>query len=164
MKTKMLLVKTIIATIILLLWASPALGVALNALPEFHYKIQPFQMIADESEPEHEKQGFWASRDPWTKKDTYWQIGFTILEIIDYEKTRIDINNDGYEWGFAKYFIGETPSNSDLKEYFATCIILHSIASYVLPSKWRTRWQKVSVLVQIYYIGESKGTRILFGW
>jgi hypothetical protein len=121
--------RLLIATIILLLWASPAMGI------------------------EPEKQGFWASRDPWTKQDTYWQIGVLVTQVIDWGQTReISVNPEYYE---KNPILGEEPTLQEVNRYFAVCILGNYFISKVLPKSWRRKWQAGSILNQIYYINNN---------
>ena len=121
--------RLLIATLILLFWASPAMGI------------------------EPEKQGFWASRDPWTKQDTYWQIGVLVTQIIDWGQTReIAVNPKYYE---TNPILGKYPTLQEVDKYFIVCIAGNYLISKVLPNNWRRKWQAGSILNQIYYINNN---------
>jgi len=152
MKTKI----TLLVILMLMFLASPALAVELDELPEFYYKIGQIKSEPAQNNIEPEKPGFWASRDPWTKQDTYWQTGLTLLNIVDYKTTKENIHAGGYEWGYAKNFIGEHPSDDDLKQYFSTVIIIDFITSYILPKKWRRLYQQSGIIIEFYYIKNSR--------
>jgi hypothetical protein len=121
--------RLLIATIILLLWASPAMAI------------------------EPEKQGFWASRDPWTKQDTYWQLGVLVTQIIDWGQTReIATNPNYYE---TNKILGEHPTLQEVDRYFIACIAGNYLISKALPNNWRRKWQIGSMLFQTYYINNN---------
>ena len=145
--------RLLIAAIILLLWASPAMGITLDELPEFHYEIGQIKNEPAQNNIEPEKQGFWASRDPWTKQDTYWQIGVLVTQIIDWGQTReIAVNPKYYE---TNPILGKYPTLQEVDKYFIACIVGNYLISKALPNNWRRKWQVGSILFQTYYINNN---------
>jgi hypothetical protein len=145
--------KVIILTIIMLLWASPALAIELNDLPEFHYEIGQIKNEPAQTNIELEKQGFWDSRDPWTKQDTYWQIGVLVTQVIDWGQTReIVVNPEYYE---KNPILGEEPTLQEVNRYFIVCITGNYLIAKVLPKNWRRKWQVGSISCQAYYINNN---------
>lgn len=145
--------RLLIATIIILLWASPAWAIELNDLPEFHYEIGQIKNEPAQNNIEPEKQGFWDRRDSWTKQDTYWQIGVLVTQIIDWGQTReIAVNPKYYE---KNKILGENPTLHEVNRYCIICIAGNYLIAKALPNNWRRKWQAGSILFQTYYINNN---------
>ena len=111
---------TLLIVLTLMLWASPAWAMELNDLPEFRYEIGQIKNEPALTNIEPEKQGFWASRDPWTKADIYRQIGVLVVQIIDWRQTcEIATNPNYYE---TNKILGEHLTLQEVDRYFIACI------------------------------------------
>ena len=142
--------KLLVVLILLFVWASPAMGITLDDLPEFSYEIGQIKSTPTITNIEPEKQGFWASRDPWTKQDTYWQIGVLVTQIIDWGQTReIAVNPEYYE---TNPIFGKHPTLQEVDMYFIACIAGNYLIAKALPNNWRRKWQIGSMLLQSYFI------------
>jgi len=142
--------RLVVCLVLLLLVASPAIGIELDKLPQFHYEIEVIKNEPAQNNIEPEKQGFWASCDPWTKEDTYWQIGVLVTQIIDWGQTReIAVNPKYYE---TNPILGKYPTLQEVDRYFIACIVGYYLISKVLPNNWRRKWQIGSMLFQTYFI------------
>jgi len=85
-----------------------------------------------------------ASRDPWTRKDTYRHAAMTGLMIIDWRQTRqIADNSDKYYE--ANPVLGEYPNKNEIDLYFASSWILKTGVAYYLPAKYRSYWQYICI-------------------
>lgn len=145
--------RLLIVLIMLLVWVSPAMGIELDKLPQFHYEIGVIKNEPAQNNITSEKQGFWASRDPWTKQDTYWQIGVLVTQIIDWGQTReIAVNPKYYE---TNPILGKYPTLQEVDKYFIACIAGNYLISKALPNNWRRKWQAGSILFQTYYINNN---------
>jgi hypothetical protein len=114
--------RLVVCLVLLLLVASPAIGIELDKLPQFH----------------------------WTEEDTYWQIGVLVTQIIDWGQTReIAVNPKYYE---TNPVIGKYPTLQEVDKYFIACIVGNYLISKVLPNNWRRKWQIGSMLFQTYFI------------
>lgn len=142
--------KLLVVLILLFVWASPAMGITLDNLPEFSYEIGQIKSTPTLTNIEPEKQGFWASRDPWTKQDTYWQLGVLVTQIIDWGQTReIAVNPEYYE---TNPILGKHPTLQEVDRYFIACIAGNYLIAKALPNNWRRKWQIGSMLFQTYFI------------
>jgi hypothetical protein len=146
--------RLLITILILLFWASPAMAIEPDELPTLNYEIGQIKSTPTLTNIEPEKPGFWASRDPWTKQDTYWQIGVLVTQIIDWGQTReIAVNPKYYE----KYnkILGENPTLHEVNRYCIICIAGNYLIAKVLPKNWRRKWQVGSISCQAYYINNN---------
>lgn len=153
--------RLLIATIILLLWASPAMAITLDELPEFRYEIGQIEMIADESEPEPEKQGFWASREPWTKKDKYLQATSIVLQILDWRQTLLI---DNYGLMESNPILGPHPTDKEINKYFPCYIGTTILITHILPQKYRKYWMSCCIgeSLRCLKMGYDLGIKIKF--
>ena len=85
----------------------------------------------------------------WTRQDTYYQAGYTMLLFADYLQT-MEIIEDGslYE---TNPILGRYPSKQETSAYFASCAITAAVAAFLLPPKQR-RW------LYIFLIGIESNT------
>jgi hypothetical protein len=133
-----------------MLWASPVWANEIQLL-ELDYQIgQCIAPVNCNIEPEPEKQGFWASRDPWTKADIIRQITFSILEIIDWNQSINSLDIPETNPLLSKY-----PTKHEFNRHFTICLIGNLLIAYVLPSKFRTKWQYCSIITEIYCINNN---------
>ncbi len=157
--------RILILTLVLLFMACPVYALDIERInKDFHEQtgIEPIQ--TEPAEPVHEY-NFWKGKfDLWTKEDTKYQIGCVVIQWIDLQKTSIDIEHGGYEWGLAKEFIGEYPTNEQLVSFFTSTTILQFGIAYILPKKYRRIWQIGTATIQLWYIGNSRGTQMLFNF
>ena len=101
----------------------------------------------------------------WSTADTYRQATVIALTVADWSQTRHIVRNpcarggggtsctDPFrENGLARPFIGSRPSVGSVNSYFAASIITSAVISYVLPSKWRTRYQYVEIGIEAGFV------------
>ena len=93
----------------------------------------------------------WTKRGKWTKKDTAYQLTFTALTLADWGQTRHTAQNPDkfYE---KNPILGKHPSTGKVDLYFASCILGHSIISYLLPEKPRRIWQNFWIAIESYCV------------
>lgn len=92
-----------------------------------------------------------AFADEWRDADTYREVAFQALNIVDWGQTRYTSKhperfkeNDAGVGGSA-WLIGEHPSTTDVDRLMVMSAILHPIISYYLPHGWRETFQGVSI-------------------
>lgn len=154
--------KILLLALTLLLWANSALATELN-MSRLDYQIGQCRYSTEiETEPEAEKPGFWANRDPWTKKDTYWQTAFIVITTIDiYNTAKCMETGDYYEANpIVQKFIGKNPTPEEVYIFGAEWMIFHSAVSRMLPKKYRRVWQSFVIVYTAHDI--TAGAFILF--
>lgn len=98
--------------------------------------------------------------DDWSKTDYALQASYTVLHVMDWNQTRnisdrngervIVSTSKGTTVGYrqeseSNIFLGKNPSQALINGYFAGTLILHTAIAYILPSRYRTAWQCVTI-------------------
>ena len=84
--------------------------------------------------------------DEWTTGDTYCEVTFQVLNVIDWGQTRyIAKNLDRYYEKESAWLIGTDPSTEAVDTFMLLTAVLHPVVSYVLPRGWRDTWQYVTI-------------------
>ena len=99
--------------------------------------------------------------DEWTNTDTAFQVGYSILHIIDWGQTREIINN-GYSE--SNLILGEYPSKGKINTYFAVTLIGHAAISYVLPHDYRILWQVIWIGMEARTVAWNYNAGIKLGF
>ncbi len=92
-----------------------------------------------------------AFADEWRDSDTYREIAFQTLNVIDWGQTRYTAKHperfkeNGAGAGGSAWLIGEHPSTTDVDRLMVMSAILHPVISYYLPHGWREAFQYVSI-------------------
>jgi hypothetical protein len=154
MKTKI----TMLVALMVMIWASPAMGITLNELPEFRYEIQRFNTSSVQS-----------GSDKWNK----WDMTLLVLRIIDWGQTRdvatrIDTdcfpqlpehlgrngknNNYYYKYHDENTILGKHPTLKEVDAYFALTIITdYLICNYANP-KFKKVWVNSGLFISSFCI------------
>ena len=83
----------------------------------------------------------------WTKNDTYRELTWATLFLIDYGQTlNIAKNPDKYEE--KNQILGRHPSQSSVHKYMLSVAILHPIISYYLLPEYRKYWQYITIGIE----------------
>ena len=91
------------------------------------------------------------SADVWREGDTYRELSYQTLNIVDWGQTRYTAKHperfkeDGAGTGGSAWLIGQHPSTTDVDRLMVMSAILHPIISYYLPHGWREAFQYVSI-------------------
>lgn len=75
----------------------------------------------------------------WTLEDTFYQTQYTLLHILDWGQTRYIAGSD--EFYEMNPILGANPRKGEVDLYFSITLISHTAISFVLPRKWRRKWQ-----------------------
>lgn len=96
-----------------------------------------------------------SAADLWRTSDTYREVTFQILNVIDWGQTRyVAQHPDQYKEndmgrGGSAWLIGEHPSTTNVDRLMIATAILHPIISYYLPHNWREAFQYVTIGMKI---------------
>ena len=87
----------------------------------------------------------------WNKQDTILETTWLIIHIIDYRQTLFISDN------YNKYYernpiLGKYPSKDKINYYMLTTGLIHPVVSYILPKKYRTMWQGITILGSGYCV------------
>ena len=95
----------------------------------------------------------------WTREDTYRELAWTALLVVDYGQTMNIARNPDK---FKEYnpILGEHPSKSSVRLYMLSAAIIHPVISYYLPPKYRKWWQYISIGIEAGAIGNNIGAGI----
>jgi hypothetical protein len=86
--------------------------------------------------------GFAYQVDPWTTQDTVLQLTAVSTIMIDAWQTWTFLHHPNFPGqSETNPFLGTHPSNKRFFTYWGTCVIGHSIISYILPKPLRGFWQ-----------------------
>lgn len=100
--------------------------------------------------------------DRWTVKDTFFQLQYTVLHVIDWGQTRhISKNDEYYE---TNPLLGSKPSTELVDIYFAVTLIGHTTVSYLLPAKWRRKWQAFTSVLETVVTAHNQSIGIAVGF
>ena len=84
--------------------------------------------------------------DNWTTGDTYRELTFQTLNIIDWGQTRyIAKNPDQFYESESAWIIGNHPSIETVDTFMLVSAILHPVIAYYLPSSWRLAFQYITI-------------------
>ena len=84
--------------------------------------------------------------DEWTTGDTYRELAFQTLNIIDWGQTRyVAEHPDQFYEKESQQFIGKHPTTGRVDAYMAQSAVLHFIVAYYLPSSWRVPFQYITI-------------------
>jgi hypothetical protein len=86
--------------------------------------------------------------DPWTSEDTYRQTAFFILDAADWAQTR-NIARNPDKWTETNPLLGAHPSVRQVDWYFVSASLMHFGIAYLLPSKYRSSFQMLSIGVEL---------------
>lgn len=99
----------------------------------------------------------------WTKKDTAYQVTYSILHVIDWGQT-LDISKSPNKWRETNPILGRHPKQSTVNLYFASTLVGHTVVSYLLPKDWRRTWQMMWIGIEgaMVYKNFSIGLKVNF--
>lgn len=84
--------------------------------------------------------------DEWSEGDKWRQGIYTALHVVDWNQThqiaRNPLNTE------RNPIMGPDPSAGQIDRYFAGTLIIHYALAHSLPSKWRERFQYVTIGVE----------------
>ena len=87
-----------------------------------------------------------AFADNWTTADTYREVAFQTLNVIDWGQTRYIAQNPNkyYEHDYSG-LIGSNPTTGRIDAFMVESAVLHFIVAYYLPESWRTPFQYLTI-------------------
>jgi len=97
--------------------------------------------------------------DDWTREDTYRELGWTALLVVDYGQT-MNIAQNPDKFREHNPILDKHPSKDAVRIYMLSAAIIHPVISYYLPPKYRKWWQYISIGVEIGAVGNNFGTGI----
>lgn len=99
----------------------------------------------------------------WTKKDTVYQLTYTVLHLIDWGQT-LDIARNPDDFYEMNPILGEHPSVGRVNTYNIVSLITHTAISYYLPPKYRRWWQVSAIGVKVILVSHNNniGVKVSF--
>lgn len=89
----------------------------------------------------------WRPSD-WSRNNSILQKSVVVFIMADWLQTRyIASNPDQYEE--ANPILGPNPSLGEVDRYFACCLVGNTLIAFLLPQKFRLRWQTISLSMQV---------------
>ena len=103
-----------------------------------------------------------AQADSWDAADIQREATYQVLAAVDWGQTRDIANHPGYHEQNA--ILGLHPSTSKINTYFATTALLHAGIAYMLPPKWRTPFEYITIGIEVGAVANnaSIGLRVKF--
>jgi len=87
-----------------------------------------------------------AFADEWRTSDTYREVAFQTLNVIDWGQTRyIAQHSESFHEQESAWIIGKFPDEKRVDIFMAETAVLHGLISYYLPSKYRSAFQYVTI-------------------
>jgi hypothetical protein len=105
------------------------------------------------------------AQDNWRSEDTYREIAFQILHVIDWGQTRyIAEHPENFYEIESAWAIGKHPTTGRVDAYMTETAVLHVIVAYALPETWRAPFQYVTIGMKLNNVvgNASIGIKILF--
>ena len=84
------------------------------------------------------------ARAEWTTTDTVMEATYAAVHVMDWRQTRVIAKSEGH-WRETNGILGDHPSRDKVDTWFAGTLAGHAIISYLLPDKWRTTWQAITI-------------------
>lgn len=102
--------------------------------------------------------------DPWTKEDTMREAAYLVLHVVDWGQTRNIVNRREEGYWEINPILGKQPSIKRVDSYMAFSAIAHVGIAYVLPQKWRARFQYTTAGIKtgLVIYNNSAGLRVDF--
>jgi len=90
-----------------------------------------------------------ARADDWRPIDTKRELAFTVVSILDAGTTADIRNHDDIEEKapITRQVLGRNPEPGETAVYFAGMAAGHYLVSKMLPRKYRSYWQNISLVV-----------------
>lgn len=93
------------------------------------------------------------ANDPWTQGDITRETIWQTLNLLDWAQTRTIATETMSVPGFGTFprysegnpFLGNHPTRKDVDRYMAASALFHLGVSHILPTRWRTGWQNVTI-------------------
>lgn len=101
--------------------------------------------------------------DEWTKEDTYREVAWQTLNLIDWKQTLIIANNPDH-YKEINPIIGEHPSRGKVNTYMAVGAVSHLAMSYVLPKEYRVIFQYFTIGTSAYCVGNNISIGLQLGF
>lgn len=87
-----------------------------------------------------------AVADDWRTSDTYREITFQALNLIDWGQTRYVAQHPGqFREVESAWLIGDHPSVETVDTFMLTSAVLHHLIAYYLPADWRSAFQYIAI-------------------
>lgn len=90
----------------------------------------------------------------WTKADTLREVSWQVLHIVDWGQTRHIAKNPDQFYEINP-ILGRHPSVGEVDTYMITGAVIHTAVSVVLPQKYRSYWQYVTIGMSGYCVGNN---------
>jgi len=83
----------------------------------------------------------------WSTTDTVMEATYATVHIMDWQQTRLIAKRQG-QWKETNGILGGHPSRDRVDAWFAGTLAGHALISYLLPDKWRTAWQALTIGIE----------------
>jgi len=103
-----------------------------------------------------------AARDPWTTRDTLWELAYVAAVAMDVSQSRQIEDGGRYE---RNPLLPRYPSARTITNLGILNVAANPGISYLLPSPWRRRWQAATVVVELAVVADNHiraGVRVKF--
>jgi hypothetical protein len=94
--------------------------------------------------PTSGRAGEWLEARQWNARDTVLEGAMLALLVVDWRQTR-NIAAHPSLWEETNPILGAHPSAARVDAWFAASAVAHVAAAYVLPPRWRTPFQLLSI-------------------
>ena len=97
----------------------------------------------------------------WSTLDTAMEATYTAVHVMDWRQTRTIAKRQG-QWRETNGILGDHPSRVDA--WFAGTLAGHALISYLLPDKWRTAWQALTIGIEATTVARNYqlGVKVAF--
>ena len=93
-----------------------------------------------------------AGPDPWTIRDTAWELSYVATVAMDCSQSRQIENGGRYE---RNPMLPRHPSARTILQLGILNVTAHATVSYLLPAPWRRRFQMVSVGIEAGVVSDN---------
>jgi hypothetical protein len=82
--------------------------------------------------------------DKWTTQDYTLEASFMVFHFIDWRQTRYIAKNPG-DYNELNPILGSHPETWEVDAWFVGTALIHPIVTHLLPKKYRTIWQGITI-------------------
>jgi hypothetical protein len=113
--------------------------------------------------PTAARAGEWREARQWDTQDSLREGAMLTLLVFDWAQTRT-IAAHPARWNEMNPILGSHPSAARVDAWFAASAVLHVVAAYALPPRWRTPFQLVSIQAEGLVVSRNVAIGIHGTW
>jgi len=89
-----------------------------------------------------------ACASDWSRSDTYRQVTYSALHLLDWSQTRYIAENPSRYYESYNLVLGRHPSKDKVDIYYAATLAIHTAVARLLDGPYREGWQYITIGVE----------------